>query len=232
MSMKFGRFAFVNFKLNFNLKNMNRLFINVISFCFLASVMISLTSCTKDLDDPDLKSTASFLIGSKGIDDVARGLYSVTVGSDPVYITHLFPYNYSSYYADINNGVIAFAVSSNQKESTSGIAYMKTDNLQDIKFVPIPAAPEGYYYSVRSLTPRVLGDGRIAYLVALETDSPYDSWFAGMVAIYNPDDGEIELSGDPSDFVLSQPEKGSDTEDGTMKTQFVISPDDKYVYCE
>ncbi len=211
---------------------MNRLFINVISFSLLASVMISLASCTKDLDDPDIKSTASFLIGSKGSDNVARGLYSIRIGDDPVYITHLVPYNYSSYYADINNGVIAFAVSSNQKESTSGIAYMKTDNLQDIKFVPIPAAPEGYFYSVSSVTPRVLGDGRIAYLVALETDSPYDNWFAGMVAIYNPDDGEIELSGDPSDFVLSQPEIESDTEDGTMKAGFIISPDDKYAYCE
>ncbi len=77
-----------------------------------------------------------------------------------------------------------------------------------------------------------MGDGRIAYLVALETDSPYDSWFAGMVAIYNPDDGEIELSGDPTDFVLSQPEILGDTEDGTMKTGFIISPDDKYAYCE
>lgn len=48
----------------------------------------------------------------------------------------------------------------------------------------------------------------------------------------DPADGEIELSGDPSEFVLTQPEIGDDTEDGTMKTEFEVSPDDRYAYCE
>lgn len=212
---------------------MKRRFVLLTGFCFLASVIICLTSCTKDSEDPDPGSTASFLIGSKGGNEIAKGLYSVRPGSDPVFVTDLVPFNYSSFYADIKNGVIAFLVSGNQRGNTSGIAYMRTDNLQDIRFAPIPGAPEGYYYSVNSVTPpRVLGDGRIAYLVALETDSPYDYWFAGMIAIYNPEDGEIELSGDPSEFVLNQPEIGDDTEDGSMKTKFEISPDDKYAYCE
>lgn len=132
----------------------------------------------------------------------------------------------------INNGTIAFAVPNNLKGSTSGIAYMSMDALDDIQFVPIPSAPDGYYYSVNRTTPRVLSDGRIAYLVALETNSIYDYWFAGMIAIYNPANGEIELSGDPTEFVLNQPEIGDDTEDGTMKTGFVVSPDDRYAYCE
>ncbi|MFH0757053.1 MAG: hypothetical protein V2B15_07185 [Bacteroidota bacterium] len=192
----------------------------------------TVTSCTKDPDPPDLSSTASFIIGSKGSDQLQKGLYKVTVGSDPVFISQLFPYNYSSWYADYNNGMIAFAVSGNQKGNTSGIAYMSADDLENIQFAPIPGAPVGFYYSVSSTTPRVLGDGRIAYLVALETDNEYDSWFAGEIAIYNPLNGEIELSGDPSEFVLNQPEIGDDTEDGTMKKGFVVSPDDKYVYCE
>ncbi len=205
----------------------------LIGLCLLALATTFLSSCTKDSVDPETGSNASFLIGSKGGDDITKGLYSVKPGSDPVFITHLVPYNYSSYYVDKNKEVIAFLVSSNQKENTSGIAYMRTDNLQDVRFAPVPGAPEGYYYSVSSSTPpRVLGDGRIAYLVALETDSPYDYWFAGMIAIFNPADGEIELSGDPSEFVLNQPEIGNDTEDGTMKTGFIISPDDKYAYCE
>jgi len=211
---------------------MNKQILKVISGCLLVYIVIIAGSCTKDQDDPKLGSKASFIIGSKGSDQLQAGLYQVTIGSDPVYISHLFPINYSSGYADSNNGIIAFAVSSHLKGNTSGIAYMSIDALENIQFVPIPSAPEGYYYSVRPTTPRVLSDGRIAYLVALETNNEYDYWFAGMIAIYNPVDGEIELSGDPTDFVLNQPEIGGDTEDGTMKTGFVVSPDDRYAYCE
>ena len=129
------------------------------TFCLyiiIGSIVFS-TSCKKeDPSNPDFPSTASFLIGSQGSNELNQGLYKVTAGNDPVFITELFPVNYSSYYADINNGIIAFAVSGNLKGNTSGIAYMNTDNLQDIRFVPIPDAEEGYYYSVQSLTPRVL----------------------------------------------------------------------------
>jgi len=211
---------------------MNTQFLKVISACLLVYIVIIATSCTKDQDDPGLSSKASFIIGSKGSNQLQKGLYQVTIGSDPVYISHLYPINYSSGYADSNNGIIAFAVSNNLKGSTSGIAFMSMDALEDIQFAPIPSAPEGYYYSVSPTTPRVLSDGRIAYLVALETNSEYDYWFAGMIAIYNPANGEVELSGDPTEFVLSQPEIGDDTEDGTMNTGFVVSPDDRYVYCE
>ncbi len=201
--------------------------------CFILFLSLFLLSaCNKEGPDANILYTGTFLIGSKGEDDARRGLYTVKAGSAPVFVTEIIPYNFSCWYMHINNDVLAYRVSSTQKLNTSGIAYARTDDLSNVLFAPIPGAPEGYYYSVATQPPRVLSDGRIAYLVALETDSPYDNWFAGQIAIFNPESGDIELSGDPSEFVRNQPEIGVDTEDGTMKSGFAVSPDDRYIYCE
>ena len=190
------------------------------------------TSCDLIFGDDSTFESTTFLIGCDGSDELQKGLYQYSLGGTPTFITEYHPWVMNSLYADYNNGVIAFNVD-NVPENTSGIAYMNTDDLSDVKFAPIPSAPEDFYYSVpRSIAPRVLIDGQIAYRVKLETVNVYDDYHIGMLAIFDPKSGELEVSGDPSAFVLSQPEKGSDTEGGSMGGSFVVSPDGKYAYCK
>jgi hypothetical protein len=76
----------------------------------------------------------------------------------------------------------------------------------------------------------VLPDGRIAYAVTLQTDNAYDDAHWGMIAVFNPANGEVETSGVASDFILAQPEQGSDTEGGSLTGDLIASPDGKYIY--
>ena len=183
-----------------------------------------------------LKDSGStqFLVGSKGNNDgLEYGLYLYKLGSTPEFITNLAPWNFDMGQIDQNNGVIAYRINRDQTpEGTSGIAFMDSDDLHGISYAPIPSAPEGYYYSIPSEAPRVLPDGRIAYRITYETDNIYDDYHVGMLAIYNPSNGDVEISGDPSGFVLGQPEQGGDTEGGSMGSGFLFSPDGKYAYCQ
>ncbi|HHH54694.1 MAG TPA: hypothetical protein ENK91_13615, partial [Bacteroidetes bacterium] len=200
----------------------------ILSFGFL----FFFTSCDWILgDDPKFEST-TFLIGCDGSDELQKGLYTYSLGGTPTFVTEYYPRHMNSLYADNNNGVLALNVE-NVPENTSGIAYMNTDDLSNVKFAPIPSAPEGYYYNVpRAIAPRILNDGKIAYRVTLETDNEFDDYHIGMLAIFDPKSDEVEISGDPSGFVLSQPEQGSDTEGGSMGGLFVVSLDGKYAYCK
>lgn len=175
----------------------------------------------------------TFLIGSRGNDQgVEAGLYTWSPGGTPVFITEYAPWNCDQNLIDQNNGTIAYRINpSNTPEGTSGVVYMPSDDPHAIEFAPVPEAPEDYYYSVKNECPRVLPNGNIAYRVNYETENIYDDYSVGMLAIYNPKNGDLELSGDPSGFILSQPEQGSDTEGGSMGGQFVIDPDGEYAYC-
>lgn len=197
-------------------------------------VALLFTSCDKDFDGGN--KGPKFLVGCTGNDQgLKAGLYTLTIGKTAPnlkFVSEYRPWAFSLDMMDYNNERIAFSVErSLVPEGESGIAYMDNDDLENVVFAPIPDAPKDYYYSVPDERPRVLSDGRIAYRVVLNTDNPYDDAHCGMLAIYDPKTEEMELSGDPTAFVLAQPEKGGDTEGGSMGAGFVISPDDRYAYC-
>ena len=192
-------------------------------------------SCGKDYGSSSKES--KFLVGCYGdkTTGLAEGLYTMqNAKPSPSFemITKYHPWAFSLEYMDYNNGRIAFSVDRPQLlEGESGIAYMDESNLKTVKMVPIPSAPKDYYYAVSSERPAVFSDGRIAYMAVLNTDNPYDDFHIGQLAIYNSKTEKIELSGDPSSFVLAQPELGSDTEGGSLGGAFTLSPDNKYIYC-
>ena len=182
-------------------------------------------------------SGPTFLIASRGSgDSLAAGLYLLsnsTTGPQFTFVTEYRPTYTSIEYADMNSGRVAVRVDKSLvPEGESGLIYFDVANPTDIRWAPIPDAPEDHHYTLANYRPQVLTDGRIAYPVVLNTDNIYDDAHWGMIAIYNPSSGDVELSGNPSSFVLAQPEKGSDTEGGSCTGHLVLSPDDRYVYTQ
>ena len=210
----------------------------IIRGAILLSAFLLLISSSCNEDDPispNGSSGVEFLVGCKGDGDVLpAGLYKMTnnnSGPQFTFITEFYPWNYDLDGADMNNNRLAITVLDDiVPEGESGVMYMDKDNLTNINWVPIPQAPEDHYYDVKNYRPQVMPNGNIIYGVSLETDNVYDDAHSGMLAIYNPNTGDLELSGPCSPFVLAQPEQGTDTEAGSM-TYFVMSPDGQYVYC-
>lgn len=192
------------------------------------------TACPK-VDNGNGGSGLTFLVGSYGTTSIKAGLYTFDAGSSPAFFTLVsesYPRSLSLDYLDYNNGRIAFTTDIKPKDA-SCIAYVDVDDWANLKYAPIPTTSEkGMYYSVPgNIRPLVLNDGKIVYRVTYETDNIYDDYHVGQLAIYDPATDELEISGDPSGFVLAQPEKGGDTEGGSMGGPFTASPDSRYVYC-
>lgn len=200
---------------------------------FLCFFVLSLfSSCIED-DEP-VASGNKFLVASGGSGTVKAGLYEYDVTKNSFgHVSDYFPHYLSLEYLDYNNNRVAFTTD-NKPAEVSCIAYADINNWSGLKFVPIPATgdPESYYAVPAAVRPRVLKDGKIVYSVVWNTANPYDDYHIGQLAIYDPATNNIELSGDPSGFVLAQAEKGSDTEGGSMSGPFAVSPDGKYVYCQ
>lgn len=203
---------------------------------FLVSAIAIFAGCSDYVQDPDPSTGGPlFLIACNGNDDgsLVEGLYTMQIASPAPkleFITEYYPWAKGLNYVDFNNGRIAFNVD-NPPEGQSRVAYMDVSNLKDVKFVPNPSAPEGWVCKMsKGAKPLVFKDGRIAYHVVF-TREVYEDHHEGQLAIYNPKNGSIELSGKLTDFILAQPENGGDTEDGSMKAGFALSPDNKYIYC-
>jgi len=176
-----------------------------------------------------------FLVGCSGSSDGAytRGIYKMTLkngGPGLELITSYYTWANGMNHVDMRNGRIAMSVD-NPPEGGSCVAWMDADDLKNIRFVPTPPPAEGYYYTVTTAKPQVMSDGRIIYHVVAKRDV-YEDHHVGQLAIYDPSDNSLELSGSVSDFVLSQPEQGGDTEAGSMASNYVLSKDEKYVYCQ
>lgn len=202
----------------------------LIFFSFLSLTFLS--SCSKDEDSAALGN--KFLVASGGTATVKAGLYIYDVSSNNYeMVSEYYPHYLSMDYLDYNNGRIAFTTDIKPKDA-SYIAYVDVNKWSNLAFAPIPKSDDpDYYYSVPSATrPRVLKDGKIVYSVVWNTTNPYDDYHVGQLAVFDPSTNKLELSGDPSGFVLAQPEKLSDTEGGSMSGAFAVSPDGRYVYCQ
>jgi hypothetical protein len=212
---------------------------NYITSLILTVSLFFLYSCEDTSNTPSDSGGGNsgpvFLVATNGNSDgLTKGLYRFTntpAGPNFEFITEYHPWNMSLTKADMNNGRIAIKIDRNiVPEGKSGTIYMDKNSLSDINWLPIPEAPEKHFFVLQDYKPQVLPDGKIAYAVTLNTDNPYDDAHWGMVAIYNPKDGKVELSGNVSEFVLAQPEQGNDTEGGSM-SEIIASPDGKYIYC-
>ncbi len=197
--------------------------------------------CSSDsgTSGPDNNNThsLSFLVGCNGDGEaLLPGLYKMTnttSGPSFEFVTGYYPQYLSLDWAAMNNGRIAIRVlPALVPDGKSGVLFMDASDIMNQRWAPTPTAPEKYWYSIANDRPQVLPDGRVVYGVVLQTDNEYDDAHWGMLAIYDPTSGDVELSGNPSAFVLAQPEQGSDTEGGSMASSMVISPDGKYVYCQ
>ena len=204
-------------------------FVFLLMFFFVLSLF---SSCIED-DEP-VASGNKFLVASGGSGTVKAGLYEYDVSKNSFgHVSDYFPHYLSLDYLDYNNKRVAFTTDV-KTPGASCVAFVDINNWAGLEFVPIPATgdPESYYAVPAAVRPRVLKDGKIVYSVVWNTANPYDDYHIGQLAIYDPATNNIELSGDPSGFVLAQAEKGSDTEGGSMSGPFAVSPDGKYVYCQ
>jgi hypothetical protein len=211
--------------------------ISLIIALLIASFLISLYSCEDSSNSPnnpqndDGKSISFLMCHYKGGQFGDKyGLVLVHSSQDIEWISDYYPCQLSTYFVDIKNGRIAFSCE-NPPDGMSPIAYMDVDDLTNIKFIPIPKAKEeNYYWSVpKMIRPQVMSDGRIIFEVIYETKNQYDDFHLGQLAIYNPKTDEFEMSGSLTPFIKEQPEKGSDTELGSMYTTMSLSNDDKFV---
>lgn len=194
--------------------------------------------CSSDPTGPNTNepNKLTFLVGCLGDgQNLAAGLYRLTntsTGPTFEFITEYTPQYMSLKFASIKNGRIALRVEPRLvPQGKSGILYMDVADLKNLRWAPVPPAPENYWFQIANERPQVLSDGRIVYQVVLNTDNQFDDAHWGMLAVYNPSTDSIAVTGSTSDFVLNQPEKGPDTEGGSMRNTFVISPDEKYAYC-
>ena len=94
-----------------------------------------------------------------------------------------------------------------------------------------PLLPSGKgrysYFDVSSA--KVSDSGHIFYLSASNDADYYDQYRASLVR-YNPATDKLETALNPDGFIISQPEKGWDTEASLFKSQFYPSADGRYVY--
>lgn len=213
------------------------------SFYVVASLVSCLSlvigiGCSSDPTGPapSTPNKLSFLVGCSGDgQNLAPGLYLLTntsTGPTFEFITGYTPQFMSLNFASIKNGRIALRVEPRLvPQGKSGILYMDVGDLKNLRWAPVPPAPDNHWFQIANERPQVLSDGRIVYQVVLNTDNQFDDAHWGMLAVYNPSTDSIAVTGSTSDFVLNQPEKGPDTEGGSMRNTFVISPDEKYAYC-
>ncbi len=200
---------------------------------FVGIISLFLISCTDSSNSPgkDGKEISFLMCHYKGGQFGNKyGLVLVHSPKSIEWVSDYYPCQLSTNFVDIKNGRIAFSCE-NPPKGKSPIAYMDIDDIKNIKFVPIPKSKdEKYYWSVpKAVRPQVMSDGRIIFKVIYETKNQYDDYHLGQMAIYNPKTDKFEMSGSLTPFIKEQPEKGSDTEAGSMNSTFSLSNDDKFV---
>lgn len=97
------------------------------------------------------------------------------------------------------------------------------------KMLPIVPSSKGRYSYFDVATPKVSDSGHIFYLSS-SNDADYHDQYRSSLVRYNPATDKLETALNPDGFILSQPEKGWDTETAIFKNQFYPSNDGRYVY--
>ena len=213
----------------------NRTFFRMLLIWTIGLMFVSILNSCSDSNtngpDDDNGGSIYFLMchyhgGELGAKD---GLVLVSSTGTVSWVSDYYPSGMTTDNVDIKNGRIAFYCQ-NPPEGGSQIAYMDVNDLENVKFIPVPKSnDEDFYWQVNNVRPQVMSDGRIIIKVTYETVNEYDDFHQGQLAIYDPKTNDFVMSGSLDNFILSQPEKGNDTEAGSMGASFALSPDDKFV---
>lgn len=143
-------------------------------------------------------------------------------------------YGWADTYICFNkNGVCAFYCDDPlvPAAAQSKVAYFTPEAPGDVHFLPLPEKVTDYTWTISPQKPKVLSDGRIVVVMGIYTDYPYDDWHDEVVAVYDPATGLYDKSESVSGFIFEQPEKGSDTELGSLNyNNFALSPDESTVF--
>lgn len=208
-------------------------------FGFLA---MFLTACDKD-DKPDdvAKKGSEFVFIYDPLNDspygANKGFFKVTANNGETQIQRLNDFYSNALSYSVNEkGRVLFTpdprvVPADAPKNTQ-LAYFDIANPSQVKFVAPPEKPKDWHWVVRTAQqPILLKDGRIVATLLLEPDI-YGSSARFHMGVYNPEENSWQISLDIAGFILSQPEKGSDTESGIIPTASpqVLSSDDSKVY--
>ncbi len=206
-----------------------KIVLSLIGFIFV-SLLASCSDTTSGPGDGS-DSSVNFLMCHKSGGEFGdkNGLVLVSSTGVVSWVSDYYPRSMNTANVDMKNGRIAFYCQ-NPPEGSSQIAYMDVNDLENIKFVPVPQTNDkDYWWKVHNMRPQVMSDGRIILKVSYETKNEYDDFHQSQLAIYDPANDKFIFSGSLDGFVLSQPEKGDDTENGSLGNSFALSPNDKFV---
>lgn len=143
-------------------------------------------------------------------------------------------YGWSDAYIHFNpKGMCAFYCENSLKPAgaETQVAYFTPEAPGDVHFLPLPEKIPEYSWVISPQKPKVLSNGRIVVVMGIITDYPYDDWHDEVVAVYDPLTETWDKSESVSGFIFAQPEKGTDTELGSLGYNFfAINPDETTVF--
>jgi hypothetical protein len=132
--------------------------------------------------------------------------------------------------ADLSGDFLALALHNDFDDGYSSLGVCINIATKDIFNLPLVAPQQDSDYAYfQSGTARVSENGYVVYSSATN-DKHYGDEYRPYLIRYNTQTNEYQLAISPENFVLSQPEKGSDTETGQFNRTLYISPDGRYVY--
>lgn len=209
---------------------------------FLSTLFLfSFIACNEDDVTPVVPAQEYYVFTYSPSDDnaygVDRGFFKISPNAGTFQAERLnnyYPtYGWGDSYMHFNaSGMCAFYCDPALKPATAAtsLAYFTADAPADVKFLPLPAKETGYTWDIFTQKPKVLSNGKIVVVMTIYTDLQYDDWHDEAVAVYDPATDTYDMGPGVTGFILAQPEKGWDTEAGTIsKDFFAVSLDESTV---
>jgi hypothetical protein len=211
-----------------------------LSLFMIALLFIGHSSCIED-DEPK-KESEYYIFTYRALDDptfgAEGGFFKISPNKGSFQAERLnnyLPYQSwtDSYVAFNKKGMCAFYCDNSLTPSgaETQLAYFTQETPKNVNFLPMPDKVKDHTWAINAQKPIVTTEGKIIVIMSLYTDTPFDDWHDEFVAIYDPGTNKWDLGPSATGFVLSQPEKGSDTELGTISNSgFVLSQDESTIF--
>ena len=144
---------------------------------------------------------------------------------------NIYPYGHNFFEsADINNNSFAMGLHSdfNEGYSVKGV-FVDIVTKTQYNLPTVGASEDSDYPYFQGQTAKVSDNGFVLYLSATN-DKYYGDEYRPYLIRFDPKTNEHKVAISPNSFVLSQPEKGGDTEAGLINRNVFISPNGRYAY--
>lgn len=133
---------------------------------------------------------------------------------------------------EIKNNLVAIGLHADfnapcNYHQTNGAWFDISDNSYEI--LPLLPPGQGRYSFFSNSIAKVCNSGYVFYLSASNDVSYYNQYRASLIR-FNPRSGVLDVAADPTSFVVSQPERGWDTQIGQFTRSFYPSNKGRYVY--